>query len=86
MVTDMITMKLEREFLKEIDDVVKENNYQSRTEFIRNSLRENVDKAKMKKIMKELLPLKGISKRKTTDEDLERVREEVYQEFAKKFK
>ena len=41
MTTEMITLKLERKFLKEVDAVVSQNGYQNRTEFIRNALREH---------------------------------------------
>lgn len=86
MVTDMITLKLDRKFLKEIDSLVKEENYQSRTEFIRNALREKVDEKKLKQAMKDISRLRGISKKKITDEELERIRAEAFIEFGKKFR
>jgi len=39
MVTEMITVKLEKQFLHQIDDIVKKAGYQNRTEFIRGALR-----------------------------------------------
>ena len=86
MATEMITVKLESGFLNEIDDIVKTNNYQNRTEFIRNALREKVDEAKMKKAMMEIARLKGKSKKKTTDDELEKIRERVYDELYGKIK
>ncbi|MDP2749392.1 MAG: ribbon-helix-helix domain-containing protein [Nanoarchaeota archaeon] len=86
MVTEMINIKLETKFLKEIDSIVKKENYQNRTEFIRSSLRENVDKARMKQAMLELQHLKGASKRKITPEEYEIARERAFEEIAKKFK
>ena len=86
MATEMINIKLETKFLKEIDGIVKEQNYHSRTEFIRNALRENVDKAKLRQAMLELKHLKGSSKRKITPEEFERIRENAFEEIAKKFK
>ncbi|MBI2672184.1 ribbon-helix-helix protein, CopG family [Candidatus Woesearchaeota archaeon] len=86
MATQMITLKLEKKFLKEADQIVKENGYQNRTELIRNALREKVDEIKLKKAMREIAHLKGASKRKTTEEEYERVREEVAQEICRKFK
>jgi len=86
MTTEMITVKLDDRFLGDIDSVVKNSGYQNRTEFIRNALREKVEEAKMKEAMMKLAHLKGASKKKTSDEDLERIREKVFDEFEKKFK
>ena len=46
MVTEMITLKLEKGFLKEVDKTVKERGFHNRTEFIRNALRENMNEAR----------------------------------------
>jgi Arc/MetJ-type ribon-helix-helix transcriptional regulator len=86
MATEMITLKLEDKFLKEIDQVVKNESYQNRTEFIRASLRKNVDEVKLKKAMMALAPLRGAAKKKTTEEEYERIRAQVAEEFDKKFR
>lgn len=85
MATEMITFKLEKNFLKEIDDTVKKENYHNRTEFIRDALRENLDKEALKKAYKELIHIKGSlkGKSKLTDEEFEKVRENTAKEFAK---
>ena len=51
MTTDMITVKLEDTFLKNIDETVKKEGYQNRTEFIRAALREKIEEAKLKEAM-----------------------------------
>ncbi len=86
MTTEMITFKLENNFLKEVDEVVKNQRFQSRTEFIRNALREKVEEAKMKEAMMQIANLKGKSSKKTSDEELEILREKVFEEFEKKLK
>lgn len=86
MVTNLITLKLERNFLKEIDLIVKKQNYQNRTEFIRNALRDKVETARTKEIMKELITLKGLSDKKTTDKDLDLLRKKAFEELEKEFK
>jgi len=85
MATEMISLKLNSKFLKEVDKTVKEQNYQNRTEFIRASLRENIDKEALKKAYKELIHLKGSlkGKSKLTDEEFEKVREEAFEELSK---
>lgn len=82
----MITLKLEDSFLKQIDENVKNHNYHSRTEFIRNALREHLEKDKMKEIMLELSKLQGKSKKKVTDEEYEKVRKSIAYELFEKFK
>ncbi|MEK6857543.1 MAG: ribbon-helix-helix domain-containing protein [Nanoarchaeota archaeon] len=86
MVTEMITLKLENKFLKEIDTVVDEQGYQSRTEFIRNALHEKLDANKLKKTMLEVAKFKGIVKKKTTAKEYEEMRRKAFDELSKKFK
>ena len=82
----MITVKLEDKFLKEIDTIVEIKGYQNRTEFIRNALREKVEEAKLKDAMMQIAHLKGASKKKTSDVQLEKIREKVFQAFERKLK
>ena len=86
MVTEMITVKLDDTFLKQIDSVVETQGYQNRTEFIRNALREKVEEAKLKQAMMEIAHLKGSSKKKTSDEELEKIREKAFEDMYKKLK
>jgi metal-responsive CopG/Arc/MetJ family transcriptional regulator len=83
MVTEMITLKLDDIFLKEIDGIVKSKGYQNRTEFIRSALRTKVDDEKLKEAMRQIAHLRGAVPWKTTDEDLERTREKVFRELDK---
>ena len=84
MVTDMITVKLEDIFLNDIDSIVKNEGYQNRTEFIRNALREKIEEIKLKKAMMELAHFKGSAKKKTTEENYEKIRAKAFEEISKK--
>tara|TARA_Y100000310_G_C20452054_1_gene701242 strand:- start:573 stop:833 length:261 start_codon:yes stop_codon:yes gene_type:complete len=84
MATELVTFKMEHDFLKDVDDTVKSAGFQNRTEFIRNALREKVEELKLKQAMMTLSKLRGKSPRKTTDEERARIREKVFQEFEKK--
>ena len=86
MTTEMISLKLEDGFLNNIDAIVKKEGYQSRTEFIRNALREKVEASKLREAMVKLAHLKGASKKKTSDEELERIREKAFEEIDKRIK
>lgn len=64
MSTEMINIRLEKKFLQHIDRIVKTQNYQSRTELIRESLREKIEEEKIKKAV---LSLKGSEKTNISD-------------------
>ncbi len=83
MATEMITLKMDNVFLEDIDNTIKKEGYQNRTEFIRDALREKLEDIKLKKAMMEIAHLKGASKKKTTDEELERIREKAFEEIDK---
>ena len=84
MTTEMITLKLDDMFLKEIDSIVEKQGYHNRTEFIRNALREKMEETKLKQAMMEIAHLKGDSKKKTSDEHLEKIRKKVFEELDKR--
>ncbi|MBW2987624.1 ribbon-helix-helix domain-containing protein [Candidatus Woesearchaeota archaeon] len=86
MVTEMITLKLDNKFLKDIDIVVSKEGYQSRTEFIRNALREKLEDAKLKKALRDIARLRGAAKKKTTDKEYERIRLKAFEDISKKLK
>ncbi len=83
MATEMITLKLEHKFLRDIDEIVKKENYQSRTEFIRNALRKNLDEARLKEAMLEIGKLKGAAKKKVTEEEYEHARQQAFEELSR---
>jgi Arc/MetJ-type ribon-helix-helix transcriptional regulator len=81
---ELITLKLEANFLEEVDSTVKKNGFSSRTDFIRAALREKMEKIKLREDLAAIRTNWGKSKRKTTDEEIHAVREKVFNEFAKK--
>ncbi len=84
MATELVTFKLDSEFLKEVDGISKKSGFSNRTDFIRNALREQVDEIKLKSAMIRLSKLKGKSKKKITNKDIHTVREKVLQDLSKK--
>jgi metal-responsive CopG/Arc/MetJ family transcriptional regulator len=86
MATELVTFKMEHEFLEDVDKTAKIAGYQNRTEFIRAALREKVDDVKLKKAMQEIAHLKGASKKKTTEKEYEEIRERAFEELSKKLK
>ena len=46
-----ISLKLEKEFLKAIENVMKKHNYMTKTEFIREAIREKMKKLEEKEMI-----------------------------------
>ena len=84
MATELVTFKMEHNFLEDVDKTAKSAGFQNRTEFIRNALREKVEEVKLKQAMITLSKLRGKAPRKTSDEERAKIREKVFQEFEKK--
>lgn len=83
MTTELVTFKMEDKFLSEVDETVKAAGYQNRTEFIRAALREKIDDVKLKEAMKEVRKMWGKAPRKTTDADIHKARQKVFEELEK---
>ncbi|MEK6964325.1 MAG: ribbon-helix-helix domain-containing protein [Nanoarchaeota archaeon] len=83
---EAISLKLDKGLLKDIDENLKKHRYSTRTEFIRDAIRHELSNTEKEEMLKALHQLKGIFKRKTTDEELHAVREKLAKEWEKKFK
>jgi metal-responsive CopG/Arc/MetJ family transcriptional regulator len=82
-----ISIKLEKDFLAVIEKVMKKNNYATKTEFIREAIRDKVEGLEEKEEMRrQIARLAGSSKRKTTDEDLHKAGEIAFERLEKKFR
>jgi len=65
---EVVTVKFQEKILKKIDKKISECNYNSRTEFLREAVREKLEKLSHEEIIKEFMKLRGKSKIKTTYE------------------
>ena len=59
-------MRFQEDILKKIDRTIKDNDYNSRTEFIRDAVRDKLEEIRKKEALKELAKLYGSVKRKTS--------------------
>jgi metal-responsive CopG/Arc/MetJ family transcriptional regulator len=80
---EVISLKLDEGMLKRIDKIVKENNYGTRTEFIRSSLREKMSQLEKDELLKKIMVLKGSVKTRTSDAELRRIRIEAGEEYMR---
>jgi len=62
---------------------MKKNWYSTKTEFIREAIREKVIKLEKQEMLKNSKRLFGSSKRKTTDEELHKAREKSFEQIDK---
>ena len=83
---EAISLKLEETLLKEIDENLAKHRYSTRTEFIRDAIREKLSELEKENMLKAVAELRGSSKRKTTDEQLHIAREKLVEKYEKRFK
>lgn len=79
-----ITFKIQESILKRIDDSLAGFNFSTRTEFIRDAIRDKLEEIDTEIFMRQLAKYKGAAKTNTSDEELEKIREQAWKEFAKK--
>lgn len=82
---ETITFKLQENVLKKIDGILRPLNFNTRTEFIREAIRDKLNTVETEKFMRKLAQHKGAAKVHVSDERLHEIRDEVAKEYAKKF-
>ena len=87
---DVISLRLGKKLDNVVEKDLKEFNYSTKTEYIRQAIRELHDKLKTEKAIMTLARNKGFAKRagikEPTEEEYERIREEVGQKILARFK
>jgi metal-responsive CopG/Arc/MetJ family transcriptional regulator len=81
---ESITIKVEDDMASEIDKAMRPH-YSTKTEFIREAIRDKIKEISKEKAMDELRKYFGKSNIKTTHAEERKIRESVGKEFAKKF-
>jgi len=85
---ETVSVKFEEDFLIDIEKTMKKHRYTTKTEFIREAVRDKIDDLEKEEALARVRKFYGAGARKgrkITYEDERRVREEVGREFAKKF-
>lgn len=83
---ETISLKMDEALLTEIDAKLSRHRYSTRTEFIRDAIRSKLSELEKQELLKEVKRLYGTSKRKTTDEQLHKAREELADEYLVRLK
>jgi len=82
----IITLKMEERLLDELDHKLGRYRYSTRTEFIRDAIREKLSELEKEEVLKSLAQLKGSSRRRTSDEDLHKAGEKALELLGRKLK
>lgn len=82
---EAVCVKLDDGVLKNIDFSVKKNNFTTRTDFIREAIRDKLRMLEKERAIKKLERFLGAAKVKVSDKRHEEVRREVVKKYAKKF-
>ena len=83
---ESISLKLEDSFLKDIEQSMKKHRYTTKTEFIREAIRDKIRDLEKEEALIRLEKAYGAGAKKgrhITDEDIHRVREKVFEELDK---
>lgn len=78
----LVTFKLQEDILKSIDKLLKPMHFNNRTEFIRDAIRDKLEKIENEIFAKKLKKFQGSLRPKTNKTD-EQIREEVGRAYAK---
>ena len=80
---EAVSLKLEDTFLQDIEKTMKKHRYTTKTEFIREAIRDKIKDLEKEEALLRLEKAYGASKRKTTDAQLKKAREEAARDIAK---
>ncbi|MBA3064558.1 ribbon-helix-helix protein, CopG family [Candidatus Woesearchaeota archaeon] len=80
---ETVTFKLQEGIVKKIDRMIRPLNFNNRTEFIREAIREKLILIERDSVIHELRRFKGTSKLSVSDKKLHEIREEVANKYAK---
>lgn len=81
-----ICIRFEDDFLSAMETAMKKNRYSTKTEFIREAVRDKLKELEKEEALARVRKLYGSSKRKTTDEQLHAAREKAFREIEEGFK
>ena len=81
---EAICVKMDGRALKNMDSCIKEHNYSTRTDFIREAVRDKLKQIEKESALKEFRKFLGAARTKVSDKRHEEIRQEVAKEYAQK--
>ena len=80
---ETISIKLEKEFAKNVEKIMKRHNYSTKTEFIREAIREKINYLEKEEALMRARKLFGSSRLKTKDKQRHEAGEKAFEELEK---
>ncbi len=78
---ETITIKLEDKFAKDVEEAIKRHRYTTKTEFVREAIRDKLKEIEDEEALAHARKLYGTSKKKTSDKALHKARERAFSEL-----
>lgn len=86
MTNETAAVELDDEFFQEIGKGIKIKNKEEKVKFLKRVILKNIEEPELRKPMLQLALLVGVSKKKISEEEYEKMREEAAEEIGKKFR
>lgn len=84
-IMEAVCVKLDESVLKIMNNFLKEHNFSTKTDFIREAIRDKIRALEKENAVRQLEKYFGAAKTKTTYAEERKIREEISKKFAKKF-
>lgn len=82
---DAISLRLEENFLEDVKETMKKHRYTTKTEFIREAIRDKMRQLEKEEMLLKVRKLYGSSKRKTTEKQIHKAGEKAMKELEKEY-
>ncbi len=79
-----ISIRIDKEMIKELESLMKRHRFATLTEFVRSAIRDKMKELEREEIQMQIKKLAGSSKRRTTDEQLHEAGEKAVEELEKR--
>lgn len=80
---ETVCVKFEENMLRDVEKAMKKNRYATKTEFIREAVRDKLGDYEKKMAIESLKKMYGMSKKRTTQEQLRKARDKAFEELDK---
>ena len=80
---ETVTVKFQEDILKKIDKGISKHNFNSRTEFVREAVRDKLFELNKENLINEFLKFRGKAKKKLSDKEFNKNRIEASKEIEK---
>ena len=80
---ETVSIKMDENFATEVEKVMKKHHYTTKTEFIREAIRDKIKDLEKEELLMKARKLYGSSKHKTTDEQLHKAGEKAFEELER---